>query len=82
MPELLARFGMGERIELRLGANYEAGGAGVVSGTEVGGEDVESERESRLLYGTKIETSDQSGWIPQSRSSCRDSRRRRGHRRC
>lgn len=66
VPELLARFGMGERIELRLGANFEAGGPGVVSGTEVGGEDVESEQESRLLYGTKIETSEQSGWIPQS----------------
>ena len=53
-------------MELRVGFNYEAGGSGTVSGTEVGGEDVVAEYESRVLYGTKIETSDQSGWIPQS----------------
>lgn len=65
-PELLVRRGIGERVELRLGVNYEAGGPGTVSGTEVGGEDIVSERESRLLYGTKVETSTQSGWVPQS----------------
>ena len=35
-PELLVRRGIGERFELRLGVNYEAGGPGLASGTEVG----------------------------------------------
>lgn len=66
VPELLVRRGIGERFELRVGFNYEAGGPGLVSGTEVGGEDLESEYESRVLYGVKLDTSDQSGWIPTS----------------
>lgn len=34
-PELLVRYGMTEKIELRLGWNFEVGGAGdVVSGGE------------------------------------------------
>jgi hypothetical protein len=65
-PELLVRRGVSERVELRVGFNYEAGGPGTVSGTEVGGEDLEAEYESRVLYGTKIETSRQEGWMPQS----------------
>lgn len=66
VPELLLRRGLSERIELRLGFNYEAGGPGTVSGTEFGGEDTVAEYESRVLYGTKVETSEQAGWIPQS----------------
>jgi hypothetical protein len=66
VPELLVRRGLGDKVELRLGFNYEAGGPGTVSGNEIGGEDVISEYESRVLYGTKVETSEQSGWIPQS----------------
>ena len=66
VPELLVRRGIGDKVELRLGFNYEAGGPGTVSGTEVGGEDVIAEYESRVLYGTKVETSEQAGWIPQS----------------
>jgi hypothetical protein len=65
-PELLVRRGISERVEMRVGFNYEAGGPGTVSGTEVGGEDLEAEYESRVLYGTKIETSRQEGWMPQS----------------
>lgn len=65
-PELLVRRGIGERFELRLGVNYEAGGPGLASGTEVGGEDLVSEQESRMLYGAKVETTDQAGWIPMS----------------
>jgi hypothetical protein len=30
------------------------------------GEDIESEEESRVLYGTKVETSEQGGWLPRS----------------
>ncbi len=65
-PELLVRRGISRRVELRLGFNHEAGGPGTVSGTELGGEDVETEAESRILYGMKVETSQQRGWVPQS----------------
>jgi len=65
-PELLVRRGIGDRFELRVGFNYEAGGPGLASGTQVGGEDLESEYESRMLYGFKLETSEQSGWVPMS----------------
>jgi len=66
VPELLVRQGLGDKVELRVGFNYEAGGPGTVSGTEVGGEDVIAEYESRMLYGAKVETSEQAGWVPQS----------------
>ncbi|MCE9629891.1 MAG: transporter [Planctomycetia bacterium] len=65
-PEVLVRRGIGEKIEARLGFNYEAGGAGTVSGSELGGEDIETEEESRVLYGTKVETTEQDGWLPRS----------------
>jgi len=65
-PELLVRRGIGDRFELRIGINYEAGGPGLASGNQVGGEDLISEEESRMLYGVKLETSDQAGWIPMS----------------
>ena len=68
-PELLARFGVSERIELRLGWNYEVGGTGdVVSGNE-GGEASAGgglERESQILYGFKAAISEQDGWVPRS----------------
>lgn len=66
VPEVLLRRGFGERFEARLGFNYEGGGPGIVSGSEFGGEDVETEDESRALYGMKLETTDQSGWLPRS----------------
>ena len=66
VPEVLVRRGLGDRVEARLGFNYEAGGPGTVSGSAFGGEDIETEEESRVLYGTKVETSDQSGWLPRS----------------
>jgi hypothetical protein len=65
-PEVLLRRGFGERVEARLGFNYEAGGPGTVSGSEFGGEDIETEDESRVLYGAKIETTGQDGWLPRS----------------
>lgn len=65
-PELLLRRGIGDRVEARLGFNAEVGGPGIASGSEFGGEDVETEDESRVLYGVKIETSDQQGWWPRS----------------
>ena len=66
VPETLLRRGVGDRLELRLGFNYEAGGPGTVSGSEVGGQDIETEDESRVLYGVKVGTSDQEGWLPRS----------------
>jgi hypothetical protein len=65
-PEVLVRRGIGEKVEARIGFNYEAGGPGTVSGSEFGGEDIETEDESRILYGTKIETTEQDGWLPRS----------------
>jgi hypothetical protein len=65
-PELLLRRGIGERFEARLGFNYEAGGPGTVSGSEFGGEDIETEEEGRMLYGMKVETTDQEGLLPRS----------------
>jgi hypothetical protein len=68
-PELLLRFGLTDRLELRLGGNYEVGGAGSdVSGAS-GGEEFESGkllRESQLLYGIKVRVSDQESWLPES----------------
>jgi hypothetical protein len=69
-PELLFRYGLTDRLELRLGWNYEVGGAGNVvsgAGTE---EDFFSpgrlERESTLSYGVKVRATEQSGWVPGS----------------
>jgi len=66
VPELLVRRGIARKIEARLGFNYEGGGPGTVSGSEFGGEDIVTEDESRILYGTKIETTEQDGWLPRS----------------
>ncbi len=68
-PELLVRYGITERIELRLGWNYEIGGGGnVVSAIEssegLGGMVIAAE--SHVLYGFKAQMTDQQGWIPRS----------------
>ena len=61
------RYGISKRLELRAGWNYEQGGpSNPVSGFEFGDEDFAIEKEGRILYGLKYETSEQSGWIPQS----------------
>lgn len=60
-PELLFRYGANERIELRLGWNYEAGSAtGLLTGEE------RREYESNLNLGTKLRVTEQDGWIPES----------------
>ncbi len=71
VPESLARVGVSRRFELRLGWNYEAGGAGdVVSGS--GGESAEGvdtaalTRETRMLYGFKTQVTEQRLWRPAS----------------
>lgn len=69
-PEVLVRHGLTERLELRLGWNYEIGGAGNpisgnTSGAEFHGEE-ELEESSRLLYGAKWKMTDQLGYRPDS----------------
>ncbi|TWU29833.1 transporter [Bythopirellula polymerisocia] len=68
-PELLVRRGVGDWFELRLGWNYEVGGAGSpVSGNVPSdfGEESELERASRVLYGFKARMTEQDEWIPES----------------
>jgi hypothetical protein len=68
-PEILARYGLTDRIELRIGWNYEIGGAGnPISGnlSELAAPPAELEEEAKLLYGTKLFLTEQNGWTPQS----------------
>jgi hypothetical protein len=70
-PELLLRYGVTERVELRLGWNYEIGKAGNdVSGSDAGGEDVfggaRLERLSRFSYGVKVQVTEQDRYLPRS----------------
>ncbi len=67
-PEILTRTGLTERIELRLGWNYEVGGGGSVSGGGSGGllEEPGSNTESQMLYGFKVALTEQDTWIPKS----------------
>jgi hypothetical protein len=68
-PELLLRYGLTDRVEVRLGWNYEVGGGGNdVSGSS---EDPRADqsrlsREYRLSYGLKAALTEQNGWIPSS----------------
>jgi hypothetical protein len=68
-PELLFRYGVLKRLELRLGWNYEVGGGGnVVSGneSEEGVDTSHLTREQRMLYGLKVQVSEQDAWMPAS----------------
>jgi hypothetical protein len=64
-PELLMRYGIGDRLELRLGWNYESGrervpGAGAIAGF------FGANAEQQLYYGIKTVVTKQSGWTPAS----------------
>jgi hypothetical protein len=68
-PELLLRYGVTDRIELRLGWNYEVGGAGNdASGSQSGGEFEGSglKREYKISYGAKVALTEQDRWLPAS----------------
>lgn len=69
-PELLVRYGVSERFELRLGANYEVGGeSGSVSGGSGGSGEFEGgeiESEAKVTYGVKGMLTEQEGWLPDS----------------
>lgn len=67
-PELLLRRGVGDWLELRLGWNYEVGGASSpVSGNVPSefGEEAELERESRISYGAKALLLEQCDYRPE-----------------
>lgn len=68
-PELLVRYGISERIELRWGWDYEIGGGGNIVSANEGAEGVDTgevTEESRMLYGLKVQVTEQNGWIPRS----------------
>ncbi len=68
-PELLMRYGLSERIELRFGGNYEVGGEGADVSGAGGSEALEGgglARESQLLYGLKLRVTEQERWRPES----------------
>ncbi len=64
-PELLMRYGIGDRFELRLGWNYETGrerkpDAGNIAGF------FGANAEQQIFYGFKAAITRQSGWVPGS----------------
>src|SRR5262249_53459599 len=60
-PEALARYGLTDWMELRLGWSTENGGGELdTTGTFVGG------GEQTLLYGAKFQITRQEGWRPES----------------
>jgi hypothetical protein len=68
-PELLMRYGVNDWLELRLGWNYEIGGAGSPISGSVPGDFSgvpQIEEEHRLIYGFKAWLTEQDGWQPQS----------------
>ncbi len=68
-PEILTRVGVNDWLELRVGWNYEIGGGGSVSSSNGLADDEglgEVEEEGGVLYGFKIQLTDQVDWLPQS----------------
>lgn len=70
LPELVMRMGVNDWLELRLGFNWEAGGA--ANAISSGGGNLEEspgseiERDSQLFYGFKAALTSQYDWRPQS----------------
>jgi hypothetical protein len=64
-PELLMRYGIGDRFELRLGWNYEVGRERVPGGGTVAGF-FAANAEQQLYYGFKAVVTKQADWIPGS----------------
>lgn len=70
-PETILRYGLTDRIELRLGWNAEMGGGGdELSGSDAGGEfdplSANAKREYNISYGVKLRVTDQKRWMPRS----------------
>jgi hypothetical protein len=72
VPELIMRYGLTERVELRLGWNYEVGGVGNnTTGADASDQDptrIGSRliREYTLAYGFKIGITEPDRWVPRS----------------
>ncbi len=69
LPELVVRYGITDWLELRLGSNYEIGGAGNPISANIPddfSDDPELEEESNVSYGLKLALVDQDDWIPRS----------------
>ena len=69
LPELLLRYGVSDRVEFRLGWNYEVGGSSSsVSNSNIGipDEGPKLEREHLLFYGLKVGITEQQDWLPRS----------------
>lgn len=68
LPELLIRYGVSDRIELRFGANYEVGGAGNPISANIPddlADDPDLEEEANVSYGVKFALTDQINGLPQ-----------------
>jgi hypothetical protein len=68
-PEMLCRLGVGDRLELRFGVNYDVGSQGSVVTSVEAGEVTEPgvvSYESSVLYGLKASLTDQDGLLPQT----------------
>lgn len=70
LPELLARYGVTDWLELRIGSSYEIGGeSNSISGSGGGDGDIDSaeiESEAKVMYGFKAALAEQDGWQPRS----------------
>jgi hypothetical protein len=70
LPELLIRYGWNDWLELRVGTNYEVGGAPNSISSGGGAEEFDPlsplERETTISYGLKAALTEQNGWMPQS----------------
>jgi hypothetical protein len=69
LPELVMRYGVTDWLELRLGANYEVGGAGNPVSANIPDDledEPELEEEATISYGLKAALTNQNGWVPQS----------------
>jgi hypothetical protein len=68
-PELVMRYGVTDWLELRMGANYEVGGAGNPVSANVPDDPEDEpglEEEATVSYGLKAALTNQNGWVPQS----------------
>ncbi|MGC4005522.1 MAG: transporter [Pirellulales bacterium] len=69
LPELVVRYGVTERLELRFGTNYEIGGAGNPISANIPDDledDATLEEEANVSYGLKYALTEQAEWIPTS----------------
>ena len=69
LPELVVRYGVTERMELRFGTNYEVGGAGNPISANIPDDldaNPELEEEANVSYGVKFALTEQLDWQPQT----------------